>query len=213
MKKSFLTIALLFFSTIITYAQKENEDGQLIKNHSFENEAKPIRNRRFGPNGEGELFGGYPPAGIIPGWIVANNQEGASKIEITSKGLLDENQHKALRWSITQATATEPATIANVGFHGIEAIEGNKYTLTFWARADKRYKGKLHVGLQSKSLDGTWYAHASVKGKIKKKWKKYAITFVVEHSDENARFVITADTPGMLFVDEVSLYSPTEIKR
>lgn len=213
MKKSFLTIALLFFSAIITYAQRENEDGQLIKNHSFENEAKPIRNRRFGPNGEGELFGGYLPAGIIPGWIIANNQEEASKIEITSEKLLDEAQHKALRWIIIQAKTTEPATIANIGYHGIEAIKGNKYTLTFWARADKKYKGQLHVGLQGKSLDGTWYAHASVRGNIKKKWKKYSITFVAEHSAENARFAITADTPGTLYIDEVSLYSPTEIKR
>lgn len=212
MKKIFLTIALLV-SCIFVNAQKENEGGQLIKNHSFEDEAKPIRNRRFGPNGEGELFGGYLPAGIIPGWIIANYKEEKSKIEITTDALLDEAQHKALRWVITEANITAPATIANTGFHGIEAVEGNRYTLTFWARADKKYKGQLLVGLQSKSLDGTWHAQAPVKGKIKKKWKKYTITFTAKHSSKNARFVISADMPGTLYFDEVSLYCPSAIKR
>ena len=212
MKKHFLTIALLL-SSIFIYAQTGVEDGQLIKNPSFEDEAKPIRNRRFGPNGEGELFGGYPPAGFIPGWIIANNQEEVSKIELTTEALLDETQHNALRWTIADATTATPAIMANVGHHGIEAIKGNKYTLTFWARADKKYRGDLLVGLQSKSLDGTWHAQASVKGTIKKKWKKYTITFTAEHSAEKARFVISAAMPGTLYFDEVSLYSPAAIKR
>lgn len=187
-------------------------DLQLIKNSSFEEEAKPIRNQRFGPNGEGERFGGRLPAGIIPGWISANSEGAASKMATTTEKPLDNTQQKALLWSITEATATTPAAIANVGFHGIETIEGNTYTLTFWARADKRYKGKVKVGLQSKS-DGTWYAQATVKGKIKKRWKKYTVTFTAKQSDENARFVLSADRPGTLYLDQVSLYSPGIIKR
>ena len=66
MRKSFLSILLL--CSIATYAQEatSGNGGQLIKNHSFEEEAKPIRNRRFGPNGEGELFGGYLPQVLFP---------------------------------------------------------------------------------------------------------------------------------------------------
>ena len=217
MKNILLSMGFICLSTITTYAQKIGEsiqDVELIKNHSFEYEGEPIRNRRFGPNGEGELFGGYQPIGIIPGWINANNKEAEAQMEITTEGLLDETQHRALRWVITQATSMTQAGIANVGIHGIGVTGGNKYTLTFWMRSDKRYEGKLHVGLQRKSFDGTWYAQAIIKGhKIKKKWKKYSITFVTEHSDENACFVITADTPGTLYIDEVSLYSPIAIKR
>ena len=217
MKNILLSIGFICLSTITTYAQKIGESVQyieLIKNHSFEDEGGPIRNRRFGPNGEGELFGGYQPIGIIPGWINISNKEAEVLVDITTEGLLDETQHRALRWVITRATSMTPAGIANVGIHGIEVTEGNKYTLTFWMRADNRYKGKLRVGLQRKSFDNTWYAQAIIKGhKIKKKWKKYSITFVAKHSDENACFVITSDTPGTLYMDEVSLYSPTAIKR
>lgn len=213
MRKIFLSILLL--CSIATYAQEvtSGNGGQLIKNHSFEEEAKPIRNRRFGPNGEGELFGGYLPSGIIPGWIGANSEGAVSQMETTTKKLLNKEQCQSLCWSITEATPTSPAAIANVGHNGIEAIKGNKYTLTFWVRADKRYKGRLHVGLQSKLSDGTWYAQTIVKGKIKKRWKKYSVTFVAEGDAENARFVITADTPGTLYIDEVSLYSPIATKR
>ena len=210
MKKHCITFLSLFFA-VITHAQSLHTT-ELIKNHSFEDEAKPIRNRRFGPNGEGELFGSYLPAGIIPGWFVIDGQERTSKIEISMENLPDDTQQKALRWTITQASVMRPVSIANVGFHGIEAIEGTKYTLTFGARADKQYKGHIQIGLQSKS-DDTWYAQTSVAGKVKKRWKKYTLTFTAEHSAENARFVITADTPGILYLDEVSLYSPASIKR
>ena len=199
MKKFLLPIVLSCLCCMTAHAQTE-----LLKNPSFEEEAKPIRNRRFGPNGEGELFGGPLPAGIIPGWIIPRGTEKASTTAVITEGLLDENQEKALCWNITEATATTPATIANVGIHGIEAIKGNTYTLTFWARADKKYKGKIMVGLQSKR-DGTWYTEAKVKGKIKKRWKKYTVTFTAEEDAQNARFVITADKPGTLYLDCVSL--------
>ncbi|MBR3859850.1 MAG: carbohydrate binding domain-containing protein [Bacteroidaceae bacterium] len=200
MKKYLLPIILFCLCNIAAHAQTE-----LLKNPSFEEEAKPIRNRRFGPNGEGELFGGRLPEGIIPGWIPANSKGAASKMEITTENLLDESLERALRWSITEATATAPAAIANVGIHGIEVVKGSTYTLTFRARADKRYKGPLQIGLQSKSADATWYAKVTVKGKIKKRWKKYTVTFTADEDARNARLVITADRPGTLYLDSVSL--------
>ena len=206
-----IVLSLLFASPICAQMSAPDKGAQhteLLKNSSFEDEAKPIRNRRFGPNGEGELFGGYLPAGIIPGWFVAEGRENRSKIEVTTADLKDKTQQKALCWSITEA----PTAIVNVGFHGIEAVKGNKYTLTFWARADKRYKGKLRVGLQSKDT-GTWHAQASIKNKIKKKWKRYTLTFTAEGDEPNARFAIEADMPGTLYLDEISLYCPSATKR
>jgi hypothetical protein len=44
-----------------------------------------------------------------------------------------------------------------------------------------------------------------VKGKIKKRWKRYTVTFIAEESDPKARFVMTADKPGVIYLDCVSL--------
>lgn len=215
MKRFLVPIVLSLLCATTACAQKTTSDSicqrfELLKNPSFEDEAKPIRNRRFGLNGEGELFGGYLPEGMIPGWFVATGE--GSQIVVTKENLSDTAQHNALCWSISVATTDSPAAVTNVGIHGIDAIKDSKYTLTFWAHADKRYKGKLRIGLQNKD-DGTWYAKSTLKGKIKKKWKKYTLTFIAEGDDPNARFIIEADKPGTLFFDEVSLYRLSAINR
>ena len=202
MKRHCITI-LSFLFAVVAHAQLPHSTN-LIKNPSFEEEAKPIRNRRFGPNGEGELFGGNVPAGVILGWILPEGYLDASEMDIVTEGLLDTTQHKALRWTIIKATAATPAMIANVGNQGIEVMEGHRYTLTFWARADKKYKGKIRVGLQSKS-DNTWYAQAAVRGKVKKRWKRHSITFTAEGNDPKVRLAMLADKPGAIYLDCVSL--------
>lgn len=182
--------------------------AELIQNRSFEDEAQPVRNHRFGPNGEGERFGGNPAPGTIPAWYAVNGKEAASRMEITTDNLLNESQEKALRWTITQASPHSVAAIVNTGYWGIDAVKGDKYTLTFWARADKRYKGKLVVGLQSKD-SAVWHGCASVKGKIGRRWRKYTVSFVPEEDCDYTRFVMTANAAGTLYLDMVSLFPPT----
>ena len=198
MKRHCITF-LFFLCAVIAHAQSART-AEYLKNPSFEEEPKPIRNRRFGPNGEGELFGGYLSADVILGWFVSDASEEISKVEIVTENLLDTAQHKALRWEITEG----PATLVNVGYHGLAASEGRQYTLTFWARADKKYRGKIQVGLQSKSTDA-WYAQATATKKVKKHWKKYTVSFTANDDDPKARFVMIAHKPGTLYLDCVSL--------
>ena len=201
------TLYGLFYEEI-NHAGEGGLYAELIQNRSFEDEAQPIRNRRFGANGEGERFGHRPAPGTIPAWINADAKGAQSKMEITTEGLLNEVQKKALRWNITEATATAQAGIANTGFWGIAAVEGDTYTLSFWARADKRYKGNLYVGLQSR--DGSiWYARVKVKGRIGKRWKRHTVTFTPEADADYTNFVMVADKPGTLYLDMVSLFPPT----
>ena len=210
MVKKLLATALWCICSITAYAQdmatpqNEVQTDRLIKNPSFEEERRAIRNRRFGPNREGELFGGRLPEGYIPGWIAANDEVATSTIALTTEELADTTQKKALQWTITKATGAAPAILVNVGFHGIEVTKGQKYTLTFWARANKRYKGHIRFGLINKRHD-EWCAQATMKGQIKKDWEKHTITFVADKDNERARFAITADKAGILYLDEVSL--------
>ena len=113
---------------------------------------------------------------------------------------MDSTQHRALCWEITHA----PASITNVGINGIEAIKGETYTLTFWARADKRYTCKSQIELQNKAGDA-WHAHTTMRVRIKKHWKKYTLTFTSVGDDEKARLAIESNKPGKLFLDCMSL--------
>ena len=201
------TLYGLFYEEI-NHAGEGGLYAELIQNRSFEDEALPVRNRRFGANGEGERFGGRPAPGTIPAWYAANSKGAASRMEITTEKMLNEVQQKALCWTITKATSATPAAIANTGYWGIASVKGDTYTLSFWARADKRYKGSLTVGLQSKD-DAIWYAKAKVKGCIGKKWKKYTVIFAPDTDVDYTRFVIAADQPGTLYLDMVSLFPPT----
>ena len=201
------TLYGLFYEEI-NHAGEGGLYAELIQNRSFEDEALPIRNRRFGTNGEGERFGGHPAPGTIPAWYAVNSTGSASRMEITTDNLLNGVQQKALCWTITEATPEAPAAIANTGYWGIASTKGDTYTLSFWARADKRYKGNINVGLQNKD-DDTWCAKAKVKCRIGKKWKKYTMTFTPDADVDYTRFVMTADTPGTLYIDMVSLFPPT----
>ena len=201
------TLYGLFYEEI-NHAGEGGLYAELIQNRSFEDEALPIRNRRFGANGEGERFGGHPAPGTIPAWYAVNSTGAASRMEITTDNLLNGVQQKALCWTITEATPEAPAAIANTGYWGIASTKGDTYTLSFWARADKRYKGNINVGLQNKD-DDTWCAKAKVKCRIGKKWKKYTMTFTPDADVDYTRFVMTADTPGTLYIDMVSLFPPT----
>lgn len=202
------TLYGLFYEEI-NHAGEGGLYAELIQNRSFEDEALPIRNRRFGVNGEGERFGGHPAPGTIPSWYAVNAKEAASRMEITSENLLNDVQKKALRWTVTQATPQAAAAIANTGYWGIASVKGEKYTLSFWARSDERYKGKLVVGLQGKDSDAAWYAKAKVKGAIGRQWKKYTVTFKAHADADYSRFVIAADAPGVLYLDMVSLFPST----
>ena len=87
------TLYGLFYEEI-NHAGEGGLYAELIQNRSFEDEARPVRNRRFGANGEGERFGSRPAPGTIPAWYAANSKGAASRMEITTENLLNKVQQK-----------------------------------------------------------------------------------------------------------------------
>ena len=77
------TLYGLFYEEI-NHAGEGGLYAELIQNRSFEDAARPVRNRRFGANGEGEHFGSMPAPGMIPAWYAVNSKGAASRMEITT---------------------------------------------------------------------------------------------------------------------------------
>ena len=69
---------------------------------------------------------------------------GNVNFELVSTGLLNDKQGRALKMKVNEYNAG----VRNEGFWGMNVVEGEVYTLTFWAKTDKTYSGKLWAELQ-----------------------------------------------------------------
>lgn len=123
---------------------------------------------------------------------------------ITQK-LLNDKQHQALQLQVN-ATPSAQACLVNTGFWGINAVMGQTYRLSFWARA--KYKGNVKATL----CDATGahiYAETDAPMVLTNKWAKYTATLVAKGNDSKAQFAFVFDGKGSIDLDVVSLFPPT----
>lgn len=77
-----------------------------------------------------------------------------------------------------------------------------KYDFSLYARA-RDFSGKLTVSLETQS--GAVLARKQISG-VAGNWKKFTLTLSPKKSDSDARLVIAADQPGIVWLDMVSLF-------
>ena len=167
--------------------------------------AELIRNRSFedGPR--------YGAPADMQGWstyAAAPSQLTAKLIQPTKKTpLLNAVQHNALELNV-KASPSVPVCLVNEGFWGINAVQGRKYRLTFWAKTLK-YQGSVMATLCSK--DGSQLYAETVVGNfgVGKGWKKYEAMLTANDNDPQAQFVLVFDGVGQVQIDMVSLFPPT----
>ena len=169
--------------------------------------AELIRNRSFedGPR--------YGAPADMQGWTTyaaAPSQLTARLIQPTKKTpLLNSVQHNALALDI-KASAALPVCLVNEGYWGINAVQGRRYRLSFWAKTLK-YQGTVKATLCSK--DGSQlYAETLVSGfpvAKAKGWTKYEATLTANDNDPLAQFALVFDGAGQVQIDMVSLFPPT----
>lgn len=140
-----------------------------------------------------------------PTWSTSAADGASIKTQLVKKDLLNKAQGQALQLSIA-AKPTATASLNNEGFWGINAVQGRKYTLSFWAKGN--YKGTLKARLTD-AQGKTIYAETTVEGTIGKKWTKYTTQFTANANDAKAQFQLVADGKGTLTLDVVSLFPPT----
>ena len=169
--------------------------------------AELIRNRSFE---DGPVYGA--PADM-QGWTTRTtnpSQITARLIQPERKTpLLNTVQHNALELDI-KASATQPASLVNEGFWGINAVQGRTYKLTFWAR-NLKYRGSVKAMLCSKDGSQT-HAETVVNGfpvTKSKDWTKYEATLKADYNDPQAQFALVFDGTGQVQLDVISLFPPT----
>ena len=170
----------------INYSYDGGLYGELVRNRTFQDNAqKPAH------------------------WSPVLAEGAAASLALDETQPLNTALPTSLRLDITAASAGHRAGVANDGYWGIPVRPATTYRASFYARTTAGFTGPLTVSIESD--DGaTVYAKAEV-SELTADWRQHTVTLTTEASapTTKARLVITADRPGTVWLNLVSLFPPT----
>jgi alpha-N-arabinofuranosidase len=160
--------------------------GELVQNRAFlDNDATPVH------------------------WSVVQGDGAAAAIALDPAVPLNQTIGTSLRLDVTAASAAHPAGVANEGYWGIPVRPNTRYRASFYAKGAPGFTGPIGVSIQSD--DGsTVYAKGNVAG-LTATWREYEVTLQTGAltPTTKARYVLTVDRPGTVWLSLVSLFPPT----
>jgi alpha-N-arabinofuranosidase len=142
-------------------------------------------------------------------WSVVQGDGSAAAMALDPAQPLSAAVSTSLRVEVTRASAGQPAGVANEGYWGFPIRPHTRYRASLHARAAAGFQGPLTLSLQS--ADGaTTYATATV-GRVSGSWNRYEATLTTGDVPvtASARYALTLDRPGTVWLGLVSLFPPT----
>ena len=143
-------------------------------------------------------------------WSAITTDGGAGTISLdTSNPVPGTALTNSLRLDISAATAGQHVGVANEGYWGIPVKPDTSYHATFYAKSSPGFTGPLTVDLESN--DGAIIHATGQVPALSADWKAYSVTLrtgAVTPSTAN-RFVLSAGSPGTVWLSQVSLFPPT----
>lgn len=143
------------------------------------------------------------------GWSLVVSGGGEERMSLDTTQPLNDRNPRSLRLEITQP-ARGRVGVANAGYWGIAVTKGAKYRLSLYARSSGDFKGPLTVSLENSA--GRTYATGKIEG-LGAAWKRFTCTLTPDTTDTYAQLVISASTPGTVWLDTVSLFPLDTFKR
>jgi len=142
-------------------------------------------------------------------WSVVAENGAEASITLDSASPVNDKLTTSLRLRVTKASRENPAGVANSGYWGIPVLSGATYHATILAGVETNFPGPVTVSIVSD--DGhTIYATDKFTG-LTKGWRNFEVTLKTGKvvPTTKARFQITLDRPGMIWLGMVSLFPPT----
>jgi alpha-N-arabinofuranosidase len=169
-------------------------------NHSYDGGlyAELVQNRAF-----------LDDAQVPAHWSVVQSNDAAASIALDHNEPLNAAIGTSLRLEATKASTAHRAGIANEGYWGIPVKPNTRYRASLYAKAAPGFIGPLELSIQSD--DGrTTYATGRIVG-LTQSWKQYELTLQTRDTAPTtaARYVLTIDRPGTIWLSLVSLFPPT----
>ena len=194
----------------INYSYDGGLYAELIRNRIFQD--RPIAPRGRGRGGDAPS----PPANpavaknpnLINWWLVADSGA-VGDIDIDTNDPVNTTALKnSLRLDIKSVAAGQRVGVANDGYWGIPVKPNTTYTASFYVKASQGFKGTLTVAIEGNN--GVVFASGTVTNPPSA-WRRIAlkITTGKVQPTADARFVLSASSPGSLWFSLVSLFPPT----
>ncbi len=142
-------------------------------------------------------------------WSAIHDDAAATTITLDPRTPLNDVIGTSLRLDVTRASTDHAAGVANDGYWGIPVKPNTRYRASFYAKAAQGFAGAITASIQS--ADGrTTYASGRVSG-LTPAWKQYELTLTTGavRTTAAARYVLTVDRPGSIWLSLVSLFPPT----
>ena len=150
--------------------------------------AELIRNRSFEDN-----------ASNPDGWWGLGNMS----FNMVSSNLLNTAQTRAMKVTINEANAG----VRNEGFWGMNVVKDETYTLTFWAKTDGTFEGRMCAELQDDNKQNLGSTEFDIN--LTNKWQKYSLQLMATSSSTKGWLALKGLEPMVVYLDVVSLMPPT----
>jgi alpha-L-arabinofuranosidase len=183
--------------------------AELIRNRAFEDARPPEgyhfergawRNRQGFDSGFSRY--GYTTNGV-PFWKLVQNGEAKGSMHLQTFDGITEQSAYCLRLDV-ESNSQGRVGVANEGFFGIGAKEGQSYALSLYARGSNGFTGPLRVRLEDAA--GNACSDEVQLKSIPKDWRQFEAKLTATKTDSKARLVITAGDTGTVWLDFVSLF-------
>lgn len=144
-------------------------------------------------------------------WSPVVSGSGAVSISSDDTQPLNSVLKRSLRLGAIAASPSNRAGVANDGFWGIPVTPGAHYHATFFAKTGNEPINKLALSIESNSIPTVVYSHAEVHI-ASGGWRRYdtdLMTATNAPSTSSARFVISTERTGVVWLNLVSLFPQT----
>ena len=173
----------IFFEDL-NYAADGGLYPELIQNRSFEYQATE-----------------QPTWNSLTAWTLTMRGNGRGAVTMQDADPIDPNNpHYAV---LRVGPAGDGVGLVNSGFDGIPLKAGESYDVSLFARQIIGTPGPLEVRLESQT--GVLLGAATLPAPTGA-WSRLAVTIKPIQSDNNARFVLLAKSPGQIALDVISLF-------
>ena len=156
--------------------------------------AELIRNRSFEDNSSSPEY-----------WEAVKQNGQTVKLALSTKQLLNSAQQTCMQMTVSGASDSKKAGVANTGFWGMHFVTDSTYTLNIWVKASTAFNGKIYGQLQTN--DGSAASEeVQLEGEIQTNtWVKLTAKIKATADCADGRFALLTSHNGSILLDVVSL--------